>query len=137
MSRASPARTTGSTTSRPGLWGAREGGFTFVMVPEMARHLYDFGFKTKDEVYEWLYKQSFSRSRSTATAPGPTTRAPTAGWASRRTSGKPWKELPDDYMVPLVDEPFENCIIVAGGHEEASVQIGGGHGPVYSIDVWR
>ena len=29
----------------PGLWATREGGFTIVMVPEMAQHLYDIGFQ--------------------------------------------------------------------------------------------
>ena len=121
----------------PGLWGAREGGFTFVMVPEMARHLYDCGFKSKDAVYIWLYKQSFISIKEYRKRSWPDYQG-TNGWTGiEKTSGKPWKELPDDYMIPLVEEPFENCIIVAGGHEEASVQIGGGHGPVYSIDVWR
>lgn len=121
----------------PGLWTTREGGFTFVMVPEMAQHLRDYGFKTKDDVYEWLYKQSFIsikeyRGRSWPDYMG------TNGWTGiEKTSGKPWKELADDYMVPLVNSPFENCIIVAGGQEEASVQFGGGHGVAFSIDAWR
>ena len=56
-----------------------------------------------------------------------------------RTSGKHWKELPDDYMVPVMNEPRDSCIIVAGGQEEACVQLSGGrfNAPVYSIDVWR
>ncbi|MEE8413405.1 MAG: hypothetical protein V3R96_02525, partial [Dehalococcoidales bacterium] len=121
----------------PGLWNTREGGFTFVMVPEMAQHLYDYDFKTKDEVYEWLWKQSFItigeyKKRSWPDYAG------TNGWMGiERTSGKPWKELPDDYEIPLVPTPFGNCIVIAGGHEEASVQFGGGHGRAYSIDAWR
>ncbi len=34
----------------PGLWAIREGGVTIVMIPEMAQHLLDIGFKSKDEV---------------------------------------------------------------------------------------
>ena len=29
------------------------------MLPEMAQHLYEYGFKTKEAVYEYLYKRSF------------------------------------------------------------------------------
>jgi hypothetical protein len=121
----------------PNLWVTREGGFTFVMNPEMARHLYDYGFKSKEAVYDWLYEQSFIsvgeyKKRSWPDYAG------TNGWTGiEKTSGRPWRELSDDYMVPLVSNPFENCVIVAGGDEEASVQFGGGHGPTFSIDAWR
>ena len=55
-----------------------------------------------------------------------------------KTSGKPWKELPDDYMVPSQgDDAFENIVIVAGGQEEAAVELFGGRGPTFSIDAWR
>jgi hypothetical protein len=40
-------------------WAGREGAKTIIMNPEMARHLYEYGFKTKDDVYEWLYQKSF------------------------------------------------------------------------------
>jgi len=121
----------------PAMWAAREGPYTFVVVPEMAQHLRDYGFKTKDEVYDWLYKQSFItikeyRGRSWPDYAG------TNGWTGiEKTSGKPWRELPDDYRIPLVDDPFDCMIIVAGGQEEASVQLGGGRGPAYGIDAWR
>ncbi|OGO39300.1 MAG: hypothetical protein A2147_05525 [Chloroflexi bacterium RBG_16_57_8] len=121
----------------PGLWAAREGAFTFVMVPEMARHLLDYGFKSKDDAYDWLYKQSFITIKDFKGRSWPDYQG-TNGWTGiEKTSGRPWRELPDDYMVALVDDPFDSLIIVAGGEEEASVQFGGGRGPVYSIDVWR
>ena len=121
----------------PGLWDSREGGFTFVMVPEMARHLYDFGFKTKDEVYEWLYEQSFVTIKNYRGRSWPDY-AGTNGWMGiEKTSGKPWKELSDDYKIPLVESPFGNCVIIAGGQEEASVQFAGGHGNAFSIDAGR
>ncbi len=63
----------------------------------------------------------------------------TNGWTSKeKTSGKPWKELPDDYMVPAGgDSPSEYCVIVCDGQETASSRFSGGHGPGYSIDAWR
>ena len=120
----------------PALYASREGGWTFVMVPEMARHLYDYGFKTKDEAYEWLYKASFEPLRDYRNRSWVDIR--TNGWMGiEPISGKHWKELSDDYMVPVVPGPFDSCIVVAGGQEEASVQLAGGHGTAYSIDAWR
>ena len=122
----------------PALWAAMEGGWMLIMIPELAQHLHDYGFKTKDEVYEWLYKKSFEPVKNYKNRSWPD--LTTNGWMGiERTSRKHWKELPDDYMVPVVNEPRESCIIVAGGQEEACVQLSGGRGmaPVYGIDVWR
>jgi hypothetical protein len=122
----------------PGLVSQREHGWTLVMVAEMAHHLYQCGFKSKDEVYEWLYRKSFEPVEKFKLRSGPDVE--TNGWMGiEKTSGKHWKELPDDYMVPIMDDPFENCIIVAGGDEETCQPMGGrGMGSsAYSIDAWR
>jgi hypothetical protein len=123
----------------PELWAGREGGITFLMLPQMARHLYDAGYKTKNEVYEWIYKASFRTVKEYRTHSWPDVQ--TNAWnAIERTSGKPWKELPDDYLVPFVNNPHENCIIVTGGGEEYPQWIGArrpGSDPAYSIDAWR
>ena len=123
----------------PGLWSQREGGWTFIMVPTMAQHLYEIGFKSKEEVYEWLYKKSFEPVKDFKLRSGPDVE--TNGWMGiEKTSGKHWKELDDDYMVPIMEDPFDNCIIVAGGDEEVSQQMGGreaGANPIYNIDAWR
>ena len=116
------------------------GGYTFIMVPEMARHLYKIGFKSKDEVYEWIWKNSFEPLKEYRK------RQPldllTNGWVGiEKRSGKHWNELPDDYMIPVLgDEPSANCIIVGGGQEEVCEQIRGHRADassVYSIDAWR
>ncbi len=121
------------------LWANWEGGKTFFMLPEMARDLQLCGFKTKDEVYEWLYKQSFMTVKEYRTHQRPD--VTTNAWKGiEPTSGKPWKELPEDYMVPAVSNPFENCIIVTGGGEEQALWTDGrqpGSDPAYSIDNWR
>jgi hypothetical protein len=121
----------------PDLWATREGGYTFIMVPEMAQHLYQYGFKTKDEVYEWMWKKSCVRMKEYRNRSWPDFFR--NGWMGiEKTTGKPWKELPEDFMVPLAgDEPFSNCIIVAGGDEEACMQFAGGHDCGYGIDEWR
>ncbi|MDP6127467.1 MAG: hypothetical protein QF432_04875, partial [Dehalococcoidales bacterium] len=64
----------------------------------------------------------------------------TNGWMGiEKTSGKHWKELSDDYMVPAGgDDIFSNyCIIVCDGQETASGRFGGGHGQAFSVDAWR
>jgi hypothetical protein len=120
-----------------GIWACREGGFTLVMVPQMAQDLCDYGFKSKDEIYEWIWKRSFEplkeyRMRGT-------TDENTNGWLGiERTSGKHWKELSDDYMVPAGGHgPWAYCILVADCQETASLRFSGGHGQAYSIDAWR
>lgn len=121
-----------------GIWTAYEGGFTLVLIPDMAKDLYGFGFKSKDAVYEWLWKKSFEPLKQYRRRGRPDYR--TNGWMSiEKTSGKHWKELPDDYMVPAGgDDPFEEyCVIVCDGEETASDRFTGGHGPGYSIDAWR
>jgi hypothetical protein len=105
----------------------------------MARHLYDYGFKSKDAIYEWIQKASYRTVKEYRTHSWPDVQ--TNAWnAVERTSGKPWKELPEDYLVPFVRDPYENCIIVTGGGEEYPQWIGArrpGSDPAYSIDAWR
>jgi hypothetical protein len=120
------------------IWACRDGGFTLVMPPQIARDLYDYGFKTKEEVYDWIWKKSFEplkefrmRGRSDIL---------TNGWTGReKRSGKYWKELPEDYMVPAGGEDAnqEYCIVVCDGQETACDRLGGGHGIAYSVDAWR
>ncbi|MBN2075843.1 MAG: hypothetical protein JW762_09860 [Dehalococcoidales bacterium] len=121
-----------------GAWATRDGGFTMVMPPQVAQDLCDYGFKTKQEVYEWIWKRSFEpvsefRMRGMQDYI-------TNGWLGiESTSGKPWKELPDDYMVPAGgDDPFGSYNILLCNMEETAVaRFGGGHGPAFSIDEWR
>jgi hypothetical protein len=121
------------------LWAAGEGGRTFIMVPEMAKHLRDYGFTSKELVYKWLYNESFIPLKDYRNRSWPDLL--TNGWMGiEETSGKHWKELDDDYMVPLVRDPFDCCIIVAGGPEEVVLTLSGGRNaaaPSFSIDAWR
>lgn len=118
------------------LFASREHGWTFIMVPQMALYLYEYGFKSKADIYEWLYKKCFEPVAKFRLRAGPDVE--TNGWMGiERTSGKHWKELPDDYMVPIMDSPAENLIIVAGGDEEVCEPMGGGRGQAYGIDAWR
>ncbi len=128
----------------PGIWaGGREGARTFIMVHEMAQHLYEMGYKSKAEVYEYIWKKGLEplseyRKRSWVDLT-------TNGWMGvDRQSGKPWKELPEDHLISVAgDHPGDNCIIVCGSDEEVCMEITGGpramfgFSPFYSIDAWR
>jgi len=120
------------------VWATREGGFTLVMPQQVAQDLCDYGFKSKQEIYEWIWKHSFepvSKFKMRGAQDFVTN-----GWLGiEKTSGKLWRELPDDYMVPAGgDDPFESYNILLCNMEETAVaRFGGGHGQAFSIDAWR
>jgi hypothetical protein len=119
------------------IWACREGAFTLVMVPQIAQDLYDYGFKTKESIYEWMWKRSFEPLGKYRMRGRPDEH--TNGWmAIEKTSGKRWRELPDDYVVPAGgNNPNEYLIVVAAGQETICDRFGGGRGTAYSIDNWR
>jgi len=120
------------------VWATMEGGFTLVMPPQIAQDMYDYGFKTKDSIYEWIWKRSFEPVKQYRMRGAPD--FTTNGWlAIEKTSGKPWKELPDDYMVPAGgDNLFDSYnILLCNMEETACARFGGGHGQAFSIDAWR
>ena len=112
------------------------------MVHEMAQHLYELGFKSKDDVYEYIWekgKEPLSEYRKRSWVD-----LTTNGWMGiDRQSGKPWKDLRDDDLVSVAgDRPNDNLIIVCGADEEVCMQITGGpraygSSAPYSIDAWR
>ena len=119
-----------------GFWVDGEGGFTFLMLPELANHLYEYGFKTKEAVYDYIYKKSFMplKEYRLHSVPDVWTNA----WKGiEPTSGKHWMELPEDYMVPACPSPQANCIIVMGAGEEQLHWMGGASRDAYNIDAWR
>jgi len=124
----------------PGLWANRTGPRTFLMVSEMAHHLYELGFKSKEAVYEYIWEKSLTPLKDYRNYSWPD--LTTDGWMGiERISGKHWKELDDEHPVPLAgNRPSENRIIIGGGDEELSLQISGGPvggNSVFSIDAWR
>ena len=121
-----------------GVWATMEGGFTLVFPQQIAQDMYDYGYKTKDSIYEYIWKQSFEPVAKYRMRGMPD--FTTNGWLGiEKTSGKPWRELPDDYMVPAGgDNPFDSYnVVVINMEETATARFGGGHGQAYSIDAWR
>lgn len=115
-------------------------GLVWIVIPEMATDLYNYGFKTKQSVYDWLWKESLM----------PMSQYKTYGWYDfgtssgtkiELTSGKQFKDLPDDYMVPAYNQLLinsKNCfnMLVAGGQEEEALHLEGGR-TTYPIDPWK
>ncbi|MFC2014642.1 hypothetical protein ACFLUP_01470 [Chloroflexota bacterium] len=121
-----------------GIWSGREGGFTIGMPPQIAQDMYDYGFKTKESIYEYFWKKSFEPVRDYRLRGTPDFR--TNGWLGiEKTSGKHWKELPDDYMVSASgDDPFRTFnVIVFNMEETQTARFTGGHTDYYSIDAWK
>jgi len=53
----------------PGIWSHRIGSLTLFMTPEMARYLQEFGFNSKQAVYDWIWKRvlcAWNNSRKAA-----------------------------------------------------------------------
>jgi len=121
------------------LWATMEGGVTLVFPPQIAQDMSDYGFKTKQSIYEWLWKRSFEPVKNFKLRGNQD--FVTNGWLGiEKTSGKHWKELSDDYMVPAGgDDPFGSYnIMIMNMQETACARFsGGGHSQGYSIDAWR
>ncbi|MGI5858524.1 MAG: hypothetical protein ACOX8P_04275 [Tepidanaerobacteraceae bacterium] len=123
----------------PGIYANTFNSAHIFMTPRMAMDLYDYGFKTKEDVYKWWWENSFV----------PMSEYKKQGWYDFRTnggeniettSGKKYKDLPDEYMIPLSGErPMDNMIIVVGGEEEMSLQMLGDpmRSNIFHIDPWR
>jgi hypothetical protein len=108
--------------------------------PNMAKSLYDYGFKKKADIYNWLCTTYFITKGELYNL-GWWDHSTNAGKTIEKTSGKPWGELPNDYKVPMFGaDPTRNCIIVANGFADEKCQVfytDAGRPGTYPIDVWR
>lgn len=127
----------------PDLWSTSFCGLIILMNPEMALDLQKYGFKTKQAVYDWINSVSFV----------PKSRFIQYGWygfrmsdgtAIEATSGKPYNDLPDDYMISANCPskgmtPFNrNWIFITGGVEtEYIIFKHNTNRTAYPIDPWR
>jgi hypothetical protein len=117
-------------------------GTTFLMHPNMAISLYDYGFKTKAAVYEWMWNnKEYWITAGEMRKNGNYDHATNAGTNKEAISGIAWKDLPDDYPVPSMfigNKPMDNCIIVSVGFaDETCFVLGRGRPTMRPIDPWR
>jgi hypothetical protein len=110
------------------------------MLPEIANHLWEYGFKTKKSIYEYMYKRSFMPLKEFRLHSRPDIffGSGTTGWKGvEPSSGKHWMELSEDFMVAACSDPMANCVIVMGAGEEGLSWGEGSSRDAYSIDNWR
>ena len=115
------------------------GYVTFVMSPNMAKSLYEYGFKKKADVYKWLWEAYFI-THAELKKYGWYDFITGAGEKIEPISGQKYKDLPDDHELHVfgVEGPEENCIIVSNGFsDEVCYSFQGATYTVYPIDVWR
>jgi len=116
------------------------GGQLYIVVPNVAISLYDYGFKKKADVYNWVASTYFV-TKGELYNNGWWEHSTNGGLTIEPTSGKPWGTLPNDYKVPVFGTPMQNCIIVANGFADEAVLVYAsrwGNRPSASpIDPWR
>ena len=118
-------------------WVQDFGQIGILMQPEMALALQGFGFKSKDEIYKWIWEQSFITMYDMKRK-GWYDFSTNAGTNIEPYSKKAYKDLADDFKIPANGgNPKANYVIVVGGEEEQSVMVAGGRGDLFPIDPWR
>jgi hypothetical protein len=128
----------------PAYANACKGGKTLVMHPNMAKSLYDYGFKTKAAVCQWMYDTYFITAGQLRQY-GWYDFYTAAGENKEPLSGIKYKDLPDDTKLHVngTNSPNQNCILVClAGADEVCYTFpstaGGGARPTpRSIDVWK
>lgn len=125
------------------------GGVTFIMHPNMAKSLYDDGFKTKAAVYQWMFDTYFITVADIEKY-GWYDFFTAGGMAIEPTTGKAWKDLPKDMKIhafgsisPSVmgaappPSSKDNCIIVSIGFNDELCYEMSGRPSAYPIDPWK
>ncbi len=112
------------------------GGF-LIMHPDMAQSLKDYGFATKQAVYDWL-EQVGMRPISFFRQAGWYDFQTNGGENVEPTTGLKYKELPDSFMYPMLGRAANQGIVVAfHPGDETCVALGGSRGSAYWIDPWK
>jgi hypothetical protein len=119
-------------------WNAQS-ATTLIMHLNMAKSLYDYGFKNKSDVYKWMYDTYFITQADWEKY----------GWYDFRTaagankeplSGKAYKDLPKDTKLHVfgTNDANANCIVVSASFaDELTYQFPAGRPTASPIDVWK
>jgi len=115
------------------------GGHTFIMHLNMAKSLYDYGFKKKADVYKWMF-DTYWITVGDYYNYGWFDFQTAAGENKEPTSGKPYRDLPKDYKLHALGSTEggrANCIIVACSFADEITYEWGGRPSATPIDPWR
>ncbi len=124
--------------------GAVKSGKLLIMHPNMAISLYDYGFKKKADVYQWMWDTYFITVGEVRKYGWYDFRT-SGGTAKEPFSGTPYDELPADYLLHEHGKngPQDNCILVClGGADEVclvwpAATSENGRPSASPIDPWR
>jgi len=115
----------------------------FIMHMNLAQLLYDYGFKTKDAVYKWLW-DTYTIPVTTYKKSGLFDHPTDAGTTKEPTSGRTWNDLlqndPNYQLHVFGGANYKsNCIIVGDsfGDEHWYYNVFGGKPSAQPIDPWR
>ncbi|MFC2022650.1 hypothetical protein ACFLTL_00590 [Chloroflexota bacterium] len=112
-----------------------------IMHPNMAKSLYDYGFKTKMAVYEWI-AETYTVSAELVRNSGWYDFGRSGGERTHSDTGLTWNDLaaqqPDYQVQAFGTSVTSNCIIVAiDNADEMCWTLFGSRGSTYPIDPWR
>ena len=106
---------------------------TLLLTTRIANDLYLFGFKTKDELYQYIWEKS-ARTKAERDLIG----FSGAVRAKDRETGLAWDDIPPDTVLHASGTtPRANLVIVSGGAYEDWYRCPAGRGSTYAIDPWR
>jgi hypothetical protein len=119
-------------------WNAQS-GTTLIMHLNMAKSLYEFGFKKKSDVYKWMF-DTYYITQGDWEKYGWYDFRTAAGENVESTSRKKYKDLPDDYKLHVFGTSNENsnCIIISASFaDELTYQFPAGRPTGTPIDIWK
>jgi len=115
-------------------------GWCFVMDKALAQSLYDYGFKTKNDFYNWLFK-TYKITEGQYKTYGWWDFRTSGGEATEPQSGLKYNLLPSDFLVTVFGQSAaNNCVITIsspGGEQFWGFGCHPTRPSLYSIDAWR
>jgi len=113
------------------------GPLVFTMCPDCATSLYNYGFKTKADFYNWVASRG-SIPESAFKMYGYYDVLTNSGNAIEPTSGKAYNQLPDDYPVHIFGDASQQLAVISiHPGDEFLIVMSGGRGIGRCIAPWR
>jgi hypothetical protein len=120
----------------PLLISSMTGARTLIMHPNMAKSLNDYGFKSKADVYKWMY-DTYTITAEDYTKYGWWDFSTSGGQSIEPTSGKKYIDLAPNYPIHVFSSQASNCILVSIGNADEICWEMSGRPTSYPIDPWK
>lgn len=114
------------------------GAFGVLLIPDMAKDLYERGFRTKQDVKKWVWENTTElwgerKIRQWGTKGPPWFRQAMA----EQTGYRRWEDIPDHAIIHPLPRPENLSIIVAGDGDEFGMAMALRRLATAPIDKWR